>query len=226
MQAGADVLDVNVGMPGVDEVALLPQAVQAVTEVVEVPLCLDSEKPQALEAALQVYRGKAIVNSVNGQESRLEAILPLVKEHGAAVIGLTMDDEGIPRDVERRIAIAHKFVERAEGMGIPREDVIIDCLALTLGANSEASRIALESMQRVREELGVNQTVGASNISFGMPERQVLNSAFLSLAIFAGVTCPVANVARVRMAVLATDLILDRDRFARRYIKAYRDGAR
>lgn len=226
VQAGADILDVNVGMPGVDEVTLLPQAVQAVMEVVDVPLCLDSEIPQALEAALHVYRGKPIVNSVNGQEDRLAEILPLVKQHGAAVIGLTMDDEGIPRDVERRVAIAHKIVERAEGMGIPRKDVIIDCLALTLGANSEAGMVALESMQRVRDELGVNQTIGASNISFGMPERPVLNRAFLSLAIFAGVTCPVVNAARVRMTVLATDLILDRDRFARRYIKAYRDGVR
>jgi len=222
VQAGADILDINVGTPGVDEVALLPQAVQAVMETVDVPLCLDSDNSQAIEAALKVYKGKPIINSVNGQEERLKQILPLVKEYGAAVIGLTMDDEGIPQDVERRVAIAHKIVEQAEALGIPREDIIIDCLCLTIATDSRAGSVTLEAVRRVKAELGVNQTLGASNISFGLPDRTVLNSAFLALAIAAGVTCPVVDVAKVRPAALATDLLLGRDEYAQRYIKAYR----
>jgi len=222
VQAGADILDINVGTPGVDEVALLPQAVQAVMETVDVPLCLDSDNSQAIEAALKVYKGKPIINSVNGQEERLKQILPLVKEYGAAVIGLTMDDEGIPQDVERRVAIAHKIIEQAEALGIPREDIIIDCLCLTIATDSRAGSVTLEAVRRVKAELGVNQTLGASNISFGLPDRTVLNSAFLALAIAAGVTCPVVDVAKVRPAALATDLLLGRDEYAQRYIKAYR----
>jgi 5-methyltetrahydrofolate--homocysteine methyltransferase len=222
VEAGADILDVNVGSSGVDEVGLLAQAVQAVAEAVDVPLSLDSDNPGALEAALKVYRGKPIVNSVTGQENLLAEVLPLVREHGAAVIALTMDDEGIPADPARRVAIAHKIMERAIGLGIPREDVIIDCLVLTVATESDAVLVTLEAVRRVREELGVNQTLGASNISYGLPERDVLNGAFLALAINAGVTCPTVNASRVRQAVLATDLLLGRDRYARRYIKDYR----
>lgn len=222
VEAGADILDVNVGASGVDEVALLPQAVQVVMEAVDVPLSIDSDNPRALAAALKVYQGKPIVNSVNGQEVRLEEILPLVKQYGAAVIGLTMDDQGIPQDAERRVAIAHKIVERAEALGIPRQDIIIDCLALTVATDSKAALETLEAVRRVKAELGVNQTLGASNISFGLPERNLLNSAFLALAIAAGVTCPVVDAAKVRPAILATDLLLGRDGYAQRYIKAYR----
>jgi len=222
VQAGADILDVNVGLAELDEVALLPQAVQAVMEAVDVPLCLDSHNPKALAAALQVYRGKPIINSVNGQEESLREVLPLVKEYGAAVIGLTMDDAGIPKDAARRVAIAHKIVERAEALGIPREDVIIDCLALTVATDSQAALVTLEAVRRVKEELGVNQTLGASNISFGLPDRDILNSAFLALAIAAGVTCPTVDAAKVRPAILATDLLLGRDEYAMRYIRAYR----
>lgn len=223
VQAGADILDVNVGLPGLDEVTLLPQAVQAVMETVDVPLCIDSHNPHALAAALQVYRGKAIVNSVNGQEVALNEILPLVKEHGAAVIGLTMDDQGIPQDADRRVVIAHRIVERATALGIPREDIIIDCLALSIATSSQSARVTLETIRRVKAELGVNQTLGASNISFGLPERDVINGAFLALAIAAGVTCPTVDVARVRPTVLATDLLLGRDAYARRYIRAFRE---
>lgn len=222
VEAGADILDVNVGLPELDEVAVLPQAVEAVMEVVDVPLCLDSHNPKALAAALRVYRGKPIINSVNGQEESLREILPLVKEYGAAVIGLTMDDAGIPKDADRRVAIAHKIVERAEALGIPREDVIIDCLALTVATDSQAALVTLEAVRRVREELGVNQTLGASNISFGLPDRDILNGAFLTLAIAAGVTCPTVDAAKVRPAILATDLLLGRDDYAMRYIRAYR----
>jgi 5-methyltetrahydrofolate--homocysteine methyltransferase len=222
VQAGADVLDVNVGLAGLDEAALLPQAVQVVMETVDVPLCLDSHDPKALAAALRVYRGKAIVNSVNGQETALNEVLPLVKEYGAAVIGLTMDDEGIPQSAERRVAIAHRIVERAAALGIPREDIIMDCLALTIGTDGLAARVTLETIRRVKAELGINQTLGASNISFGLPDRDILNGAFLALAIAAGVTCPTVDVARVRSAVLATDLLLGRDEYARRYLRAFR----
>ena len=222
VQAGADILDVNVGMPGMDEVALLPKAVQAVMAAVDAPLCFDSDNPGALEAALKVYQGKPVINSVTGRENSLNEVLPLVREYGAAVIALTMDDEGISMDPGRRVAIAHKIVGRAETLGIPREDIIVDCLALAVSTDSGAGLVTLEAVRRVRVELGVNQTLGASNVSYGLPERGVLNSAFLTMAITAGVTCPTVNVAEVRQAVLAADLLLGRDRYARHYIKAYR----
>ena len=222
VQAGADILDINVGASEVDETIMLPQVVKVVIEVVDVPLSLDSDNPKALEAALKIYQGKPIINSVTGQVSSLNAVLPLAKEYGAAVIALTMDDEGIPTDSERRVAIARKIIDRAEALGIPREDIIVDCLVLTVATDSNAGMVTLEAINKVQAELGVNQTLGASNISYGLPERDVLNSAFLALAIAAGVTCPTVNVAKVRQAVLAIDLILGRDRYAQRYIKAYR----
>jgi 5-methyltetrahydrofolate--homocysteine methyltransferase len=222
VEAGADILDVNVGATGVDEVALLPQAVKVVMETVDVPLCLDSDNPKALAAALKVYRGKPIVNSVNSQEERLKEILPLVKEYGAAVIGLAMDDQGIPTEVGRRLAIAGRIIARAEALGIPREDIIIDCLAMTIATDDQASLATLEAVRRVKAEFGVNQTLGASNISFGLPDRDLLKSAFLALAIAAGVTCPLVDAAKVRPAILATDLLLGRDEYAMRYIRAYR----
>jgi len=222
VQAGADILDVNVGVSGIDETRLLPQVVQAVMEAVDVPLSLDSDNPRSLEAALKLYQGKPIINSVTGQERSLNEVLPLVKKYGAVVIGLTMDDEGIPMDPDRRVAIAHKIVSRAEALDIPREDIIIDCLTLTMATDSRAGLATLQAIRKVKAELGVNQTLGASNISYGLPDRDVLNSAFLALAITAGVTCPTVDVARVRPAVLATDLLLGRDGYAQRYIKAYR----
>jgi len=222
VQAGADILDVNVGASGIDETRLLPQVVQAVMEAVDVPLSLDSDNPRSLEAALKLYQGKPIINSVTGQERSLNEVLPLVKKYGAVVIGLTMDDEGIPMDPDRRVAIAHKIVSRAEALDIPREDIIIDCLTLTIATDSRAGLATLQAIRKVKAELGVNQTLGASNISYGLPDRDVLNSAFLALAITAGVTCPTVDVARVRPAVLATDLLLGRDGYAQRYIKAYR----
>jgi 5-methyltetrahydrofolate--homocysteine methyltransferase len=222
VQAGADILDVNVGAVGVDEVVLLPQAVQAVMEVVDVPLCLDSNHPEALEAACKVYKGKPLINSVTGQERSLEEVLPLVKEYGAAVIGLAMDDEGIPNDADRRAGIARKIVERADANGIPCSDVIIDCLALTMGADSNAGLVTIEAIRKVKAELGVNLALGCSNVSFGLPDRDLLNYAFLVIAIAAGATCPIVDVAKVRPIVLAVDLALGRDKYARRYIEGYR----
>ncbi|MFC1824694.1 dihydropteroate synthase [Thermodesulfobacteriota bacterium] len=222
VEAGADILDVNVVAPGVDEVALLPKAVETVMQSVDVPLSLDINNPEALKKALEVYKGKPIVNSVSGEEKSLNEILPLVKEYGAAVIGLTIDEGGIPKDSGKRLEIAHRIVERAEALGIPREDVIIDCLALTLGSDPNVGLVTLESIRRVRDELEVNQNLGASNISFGLPSREVINHAFLTAAIMNGVTCPTVDVAKVRPAILATDLILGRDRFAQRFIKDFR----
>ncbi len=227
VEAGADVLDVNVGATGVDEVAVLPAAVRLVMETVDVPLCIDSTNPEALRAALAVYKemaphGKPLINSVNGEEARLERVLPLVVEYGAAVIGLTMDDEGIPATARKRLAIAHKIVARAESVGIPRQDIVIDCLALAVGADSQAGRVALDAIRMVREELGVNMTLGVSNVSFGLPERELINLTFLAMTIQQGVNCPIVDVAKVRPTVLAADLLLGRDEYAMRYIKAYR----
>ena len=226
VQAGADIIDVNVGAFGVDEVILLPQAVQAVMDTVDVPLCLDSANPEALEAALKVYKGKPLINSVTGGEHSMRKILPVVKEYGAVVIGLVQDDEGIPNNSERRVAIAHKIVERALAIGIPHEDIIIDCLALAVGADTSSGLITIETIRRVKAELGMNLTLGASNISFGLPDRDLLNDAFVAIAIAAGVTCLIVNVAKVRPIVLAADLVLCRDKRARRYIEAYRQRQR
>jgi len=232
VEAGADVVDVNVGASGVDEVALLPQAVRLVMETVKVPVCIDSANAEALRAALAVHKelapeGKPLVNSVNGEEANLERVLPLVAEYKTAVIGLAMDDDGIPPTPEKRLAVARKIVERAEALGLPRGDVVIDCLALTVGADdSQAGRITLEAIRMVREELGVNMTLGASNVSFGLPEREVVNWAFLAMAIQNGVNCPIVDAAKVRPAILAADLLLGRDEYALRYIKAYRKRRR
>jgi 5-methyltetrahydrofolate--homocysteine methyltransferase len=222
IEVGADVLDVNAATANTDEVTLLPKVVQVVMDTVDVPLCLDSSRPEALEAALKLYKGKPLINSVTGQEESLRETLPLVKEYKAAVIGMTVDDEGIPDEVERRVAIAHKIVEQAEKSGIAREDVIIDCVTMTLGADPKSASVTIESLSRIKEELGVNMTLGASNVSFGLPNRDLINSAFLAVAMAAGLNCPVINAAKMRPTVLAVDLILGRDKNAMRYIKAQR----
>lgn len=222
-QAGADILDVNVGTFGVDEVALLPQAVKVVMDAVEVPLCIDSAVPEAIEAALKVYKGKPLINSVTGEEHSLAKVLPLVREYGAAVIGLVQDDRGIPKDSEQRLAIARKLVERAEKAGIPREDIIIDCLVFAVGADPSSGPAVLESIQKIKTELGVNLTMGASNVSFGLPDRELINNAFVAMAIGAGINCLIVDVAKIRPIVLAADLLLNHDNRARRYISAYRE---
>ncbi len=220
--AGADIIDVNVNAPGVDDVIMLPEVIKVVMEVTDAPICIDSPNPAAIEAALKVYKGKPLINSVSGEEHSLKKILPLVKEYGAAVIGLVQDDEGIPKNADRRVAIAHKIVEGAEKAGIPREDVVIDVLTFAIGAEANSGKDVLEAIRRIREELGVNMTMGASNISFGMPDRPVINSAWVSMVITAGATALIVDAAKVRPAILATDLILGRDRFARRFIEDHR----
>ena len=226
VEAGANILDVNVVTAGVDETAMLPKAIEIVMKSVDVPLCIDINNPAALKEALKVYQGKPIVNSVSGEENSLNEVLPLVKEYGTAVIALTLDDDGIPKESEKRIAIAHHIIERAESMGIPHEDIIIDGLALTLGADPNAGKVTLDTIRRIKEEFGVNQTLGASNISFGLPNRLLLNQAFLAVAIAWGLTCPTVDVAKVRSTVLAVDLSLGRDRFAMRYIQDYQKNVK
>jgi len=227
VEAGADLLDVNVGAAGVDEKDLLPRAVRAVMDMVDVPICIDTPDAEALAAALAAHKelnpdGKPLVNSVNGEEASLGRVLPLVAEYGTAVIGLTMDDDGIPDTPEKRLTIAQRIVERAEGYGISREDILIDCLALTVGADSKAGWITLEAIRLVKQELGVNTALGASNVSFGLPDREALNGAFLAIAIAWGLNCPIVDAAKVRRYILAADLALGRDEYSMRYIKAYR----
>ena len=191
--AGADLLDINVGYPGVDEAVMLPRVVQAVQAAVDLPLQLDTTNPEALEAALRVCQGKAAVNSVNGKEESLETILPLVKKYGAAVVGLTLDEQGIPDTAEKRVAIARKILNRAVSLGIPREDVWIDCLTLTVSAQQEQAMETLKAVRAVRQELGLNTVLGVSNISFGLPNRMLVTQAFLTSALEAGLTLPIVN---------------------------------
>ena len=172
--AGAQILDVNAGIPGADEPALLRGAALAVMEVAQVPLCFDSANPEALKAALEVYPGKALINSTTAEESMLEKVMPLAKEYGAAVIGVITDENGIPATPEARLAVARKLLNRAADYGVPAEDVVIDCLALTVGADHKAGQVTLDSMALVRQELGVNLSLGASNVSFGLPDRSFL----------------------------------------------------
>jgi 5-methyltetrahydrofolate--homocysteine methyltransferase len=228
VEAGAILLDINSGVPGADEPKLLEQMVNTVMEVTDVPLCIDTANPAALAVALSVYDGKALVNSVNGEERALEAVLPLVKEHSAAVIGLCMDDDGIPDTPEKRLAVAAKIIERAAKLGIGPEDVVIDPLVLTMGSDSHAGRITLRTVELVVEEFGVNISMGASNVSFGMPDRRHINATFIAMAIHAGLTCPITNplVPEVAAAVLAADLSMGRDDYGMRWIQAYRKRQR
>jgi 5-methyltetrahydrofolate--homocysteine methyltransferase len=221
IKAGADVLDVNVGFPGVEDEKLLPETVKVLQEHYDVPLCLDSPNPGAIEAALKVAAGKCLINSVNGEEKSLAALLPLAREYGAAIIGLCMDDDGITHDPEKRLSIAEKIIERAVRAGINAEDVIIDPLAMAVSADSNACLVTLETIRLVHTKLGHNITQGASNISFGLPDRESLNAAFMSLSIYNGLTCPIANPEKVTAAVRATDLILGRDDFAVRFVEYF-----
>ena len=221
IETGADVLDVNVGYPGVDDASLLPLTVQAIQQAVDVPLCLDSPNPKAIEAALKVASGKALINSVNGEEQSLQAILPLAKEYRAAVIGLVMDDDGITHDPEKRFSIAEKILNRAIQSGIPEEDVVIDPLAMAVSADPNACLVTLETIRLVHDRLGLNITQGASNISFGLPMRVELNNAHMALSIWNGLSCPIANPAKISAFVRATDLVRGRDDFAMRFTEYF-----
>jgi 5-methyltetrahydrofolate--homocysteine methyltransferase len=226
VQYGADILDVNVGTPGVDDVVMMPEVLKVVSETVDVPLCLDSPNPAALAAGLAAARDlghpKVLVNSVSGEEARLQEVLPLVKEYGAAVIGLTMDDSGIPSDVESRVAIAEKIIERAARAGIPGEDVIIDPLVMTVSSDSQAGVVTLRTIELLHRSLGVNVNLGASNVSFGLPDRHTVNAAFMAVAISHGATCVISDPMKLTGIVRASDLILGRDDFSMNYIQYFR----
>lgn len=219
IDAGADVLDVNVGYPGVDDEKLLPETVKSLQEKFDVPLCLDSPNPKAIEAALKVADGKCLINSVNGEEKSLNTILPIAKEYGAAVIGLVMDDDGITHNPQKRLSIADKILQRAIKQGMNSEDVIIDPLTMAVSADPNACMVTLETIKLVHDKLGLNMTEGSSNVSFGLPNREVLNNAFVTLSILNGVTCPIANPVKITAYVRAADLLLGRDDFAMRFVE-------
>jgi 5-methyltetrahydrofolate--homocysteine methyltransferase len=225
IEAGADILDVNVGMAGTDDVDYLPKIVKMLADEFDIPLCLDTPNPKALAAALPLVQGRALVNSVNGEEKSLEAVLPIVKEHGAAVIGLTIGEGGISNDPEKRLEAARKIIERAAQIGIPIEDIVIDPLVMTVGADSNAGLVTLTTIELVRREFGVNVNLGASNVSFGLPERDVINQAFLALAIGAGATCAITDPMKYSLTLKAIDLLRGRDSYGAKYLKYYRAHA-
>ncbi len=223
--AGAQIIDVNVMVPGADEARLLPQAVEAIQRAVDVPLCLDSSNTVAIRSALAVCDGKVIINSVDGDQEKLDTILPLVREHKAAVLGLLVDRKlGIPKTADERFTIASRVLEAVELEGIPRADLIVDCLTLAVGVEQPMGQVALDTISRVSRELGLNVSMGVSNISFGLPLRPVLNAAFVAMAAGAGMTCAMINpeAQQVREAILAADVVLGRDNRARRFLQHYR----
>lgn len=225
VEAGATMLDVNAGIPMADEPAILAKAIQLVQEVVDVPLAIDSSIVAALEAGLSVYKGKPLVNSVTGEEERLEVVLPLVKKYGAAVVAISNDETGISEDPNVRYEVAKKIVERAADYGIPREDVVVDPLIMPVGAINMAGRSALDLIIRLRNELKVNTTCGASNISFGLPNRHGMNAAFLSMAAGAGMTSAIMNPlhAEEMTGVMGANVMNGNDPECRRWIQKFRE---
>ncbi len=223
VEAGADMLDVNAGIPLVDEAELLKTMLRTVQAAVEVPICIDSSVIEALEAGLSVYEGRALVNSVTAEDERLSEILPLVARHDAAVIGLANDETGIPETPEKRLECARKIISAAADYGIAAADVIIDPLAMTVGADPTAVKTTLTTISLIRDELGVNMCLGASNVSFGLPERHALNAGFLPMAMAAGLTSAIMSTARpVIDAVRASDLLLGHDEWGANWIAAHR----
>jgi 5-methyltetrahydrofolate--homocysteine methyltransferase len=223
VQAGANMLDINAGIPLVDEPELLKAMLRAAQDAVDAPICIDSSVIEALEAGLSVYEGRALVNSVTAEDERLEEILPLVARHEAAVVGLANDETGIPETPEERLRHARKIISAANDHGIATEDVIIDPLAMTVGADTEAVTTTLRTISLIRDELGVNMCLGASNVSFGLPQRHVLGAAFLPMAMAAGLTSAIMSTAAVCVeSVRAADLLLGHDAWGASWIAAHR----
>lgn len=220
VQAGAQMIDVNCGVPGADEPAILKGAVEVLQETVDVPLCLDSSRVDALEAALPAYKGKALINSVTGEDKILDRLLPVIKKHNASVIGITHDEAGISKDPKVRLEAAKKIVRRAGEYGIPPEDVLIDTICMPVGADHTLGRVALETVRLVRQELGVNISLGAGNVGFGMPERPALTAALMTLGMPLGLTASIANPLEpeISRAVLASDLMLGKDKFGMKWM--------
>ncbi len=222
--AGARVLDLNAGIPGFDEVAMLSEMVKIVNDLVDVPICIDSSTPEALEAAVPLAGGKVLINSVTAEQHSMDRLLPLVAEYGTAVIGMANDETGISMEPAERFVAAAKIVENAEKHGIDRSNVIIDPLAMPIGAAPDAGTAMIETMRRIREELGVNLSCGASNISFGMPGRHEIDAAFLTLMIGAGMNTAITNPLHrpVKKAILAADLLLGHDEYGTEWIRDHR----
>jgi 5-methyltetrahydrofolate--homocysteine methyltransferase len=223
--AGADVLDVNVGGRGIDEVAMLPRVVEAVAEAVEVPLCIDTRLPAALEAALDVCPGRPLINSISAETKALDEILPIVASRGLPVIALCMGQEGIPTTVDGRLRCAEQALEAAVGAGVQAEDVVFDPLVMTVGADDQSAQIAMETVRRLRELFPANNiTGGASNVSFGMPARPVLNASFLAVASYLGMNLPITDPTDtgLRFAVFSANIFLGRDKRTRTYMRGYR----
>lgn len=225
VDAGAEILDVNVGLPGIDEKMMMVRAIKEIQGVVDVPLQIDSTIPEVLEAALRVYAGKPIVNSVNGEDKSLETVLPLVKKYGACVVGLTLDENGIPKTAEGRFNIAKKILDRAMSMGIPKENVFIDCLTLTASAEQEGVVETLNALNRVKNELGLKTVLGVSNISFGLPNRELVNQAFLTMALWSGLDLPIINpnITAMTGAFRAFKLLKGHDKNSMEFIENYSD---
>ncbi|MFH1186490.1 MAG: dihydropteroate synthase [Chloroflexota bacterium] len=219
---GADVLDLNVGVPGLDEVKMIVLVVRMVAESTDVPLCIDSGNSDVLAAGLNACPGKPLLNSVNAEEGQLESILPIVKDRGAAVIGLTIGAAGIPKTPEGRLAAAGRIIERAAQLGIPAGDVVIDPLVMTVGSDSRAALVTLQTIELIRKEFGSNINLGASNVSFGLPDRATVNQAFLAMAIQAGATCSITDPMKLGATIRASDVLIGRDDFAMRHIKYFR----
>jgi len=227
VEAGAHMLDVNAGIPLADEPAILAQAIELVQSVTDVPLCIDSSIPDALEAALAVATGKPLVNSVTGEEAQLERVLPLVARHGAAVVAISNDETGISEDIDVRFEVARRIVERAADHGIDRADVVVDPLLMPVGAMATAGQQVFRLVRRLREELGVNTTCGASNVAFGLPSRHALSAAFLTMAAASGMTSAITNPLseEIRRAVLAADVLLGHDPDCMTWIGRTRESA-
>lgn len=221
--AGAAVIDVNVQAGEVrDEAATLVQAVQAVAAAADLPIAIDTNNGRALAEALKVCPGRPIINSVSGEEASLARVLPLAAEHKAVVIGLAMDDDGIPATPEGRLAVAEKIVRRAESFGIPAQDILLDALTLSVGAAAAAAAVTLDAIRLIRERLGLNMTLGASNVSFGLPLRPQINVGFLFMALAAGVNCPIVDPIKMRETVVIANLLTGRDRHAAKFLAYYR----
>ena len=225
VEAGAHMLDVNAGVPLADEPAMLADIVKLVQSITDVPLSIDSSIVAALESGLSVYQGKALVNSVTGEEERLESVLPLVRRHGAAVVAISNDETGISEDPDVRFEVARKIVERAADHGIPREDIVVDPLVMPIGAINSAGKQVMRIVRRLREELKVNTTCGASNVSFGLPNRNGINSAFLTMAIGAGMTSAITNPLHpeVLQAALGADVMMGHDPDCANWLRKYRE---
>ena len=224
VKAGAHVLDVNAGVPGGDEPALLRGATLAVLEVTKAPLCFDSADPDALAAALSVYPGKALINSTTAEGKMMDVIFPLARQHGAAVIGVLTNDKGVPATALERLRTAEHLLKRAGDFGIRVEDILIDPLALVVSADDQAGRITLESIALIHTKLGANMCLGASNVSFGLPDRKIVNAAFLALAISRGLTSAITDptAAEIQTTLQACDLLMGNDSYSMRWIKAFR----